>query len=140
MIDLKAKIGECENFHWYEALSLPSWEVFVFPTKQEVIAIKIVALRMEQIRKYFGAKPIMIHSWLRPRKYNDYIGGAEESAHIHGMAVDFSILHMDCNEVRLALIKKLIEYNLRMEDLPDSNWVHIDIAMRTRSARRYFKP
>lgn len=139
---LKSPIGRAKNFTWKEALYLSRWDVCIMPTNERVFfAIEIVAEKMQKIRDHLQ-KEIRVTSWFRPQKYNDEIKGAKSSSHLVGMACDFQILGMDADSVRLALFPKLDELNIRMENLPQSNWTHIDINCneKTPKEKRFFKP
>jgi zinc D-Ala-D-Ala carboxypeptidase len=45
---------------------------------------------MEQVRIILGDKPILISSGYRAHKVNSAVGGSKHSAHMHGLAVDFT--------------------------------------------------
>ena len=45
---------------------------------------------MEQVRSMLGNKPILVSSGYRSPQVNTAVGGAKSSAHVHGLAVDFS--------------------------------------------------
>lgn len=94
---------------------------------------------MDKIRELFG-KPIMVHVAYRPEAYNKLIGGSLKSAHIFGLAVDFHVVGMSCDDVRKELLSKLDILGIRMEDMPHSNWVHIDLRQVTSGGRRFFIP
>lgn len=49
--------------------------------------IELVVM-FERIRHYFGSKPININSAFRTISYNKSVGGATNSQHIHGKALD----------------------------------------------------
>ncbi len=46
------------------------------------------AFNLERVRHGIGDKPIMITSWYRTRRWNNLVGGASKSQHIHGVATD----------------------------------------------------
>ena len=48
--------------------------------------IEAIALKLAPIREKFG--PLRVTSWLRPRAINDAVGGAKNSWHLRGSAVD----------------------------------------------------
>lgn len=75
----------------------------------------------------------------RPKEYNALIGGAPGSAHVEGLACDFHVLRMGCDEIREIILPHLEEWQLRMEDLPGSGWIHLDIR-DPGDGNRYFKP
>lgn len=148
-----------------ESLYLPSWDCYHIPTEQEKENILKLATTMDQIREYIGS-PITITVWIRPGKvnttsdlskvvaktdkqkealseldYNKFIGGAKNSAHKIGLACDWYSKGMSCDEVRTKLLSKLEEFDVRVEDLPGSKWVHTDKYPPTISGgKRFFKP
>lgn len=104
---------------------------------------------MDEVRDYLE-KPINVHCAIRPvvtrcqgsaysgRNYNAAVGGAPESAHTRGLAMDFSCPGVTCDEVRYLLLEKLEPYNIRMENKPGALWVHIDLMPP--HPNRFFKP
>lgn len=131
-------------FRWREALWCPRWGVYVFPTPEQKQNIIKTAKVMDAIRNRLG-KPIVVTSWLRPNKYNEWsfpygVGGAKNSAHCEGKACDFQVVTMNCDEVRLLLLPLLPHLGIRMERLDGSNWVHIDIRNPGPEGNRYFYP
>jgi hypothetical protein len=59
--------------------------------------------------------------------YNRFIGGATLSYHRLGMAVDFVVKNVSCDDIRTSLIEYGLEtLDIRIEDMPKTNWVHID--------------
>lgn len=143
-INLDDFIPGCINFRWREALWLPTWAIYCFPTPEQQKNIIKVASVMDAIRNRFG-KPIQVTSWLRPSRYNEWkfphgVGGAKASSHVEGKAVDFKVMTISCDEVRQELIPLLEHLNIRMEDLPGSNWVHIDCRSPGSEGKRFFMP
>lgn len=135
-------IGSSKYFKWKDAIWLNRWEVCAIP-KTDFIYLNIIeaCTKMDQIREILQA-PIVITSWYRPIKYNESIGGARNSAHILGKAVDFQVQNMTADEVRQALYFSMVNLNIRMENLPGSNWTHIDTKVDGPMGleERYFKP
>lgn len=124
-MDIRDRIGMTQ-FSWAQALWLPKWEIHALPTYEQKVNIVKVAQKLDRIQSLFK-KNVFVTSWLRPEKYNALIGGAENSSHIKGMAVDFYLENMSCDELRVRLEPKLEELQLRMENKPKSSWVHIDV-------------
>jgi hypothetical protein len=100
-----------------------------------------MAKKMQKIRDFLN-EPITITSWFRPLVYNKSINGAKNSSHLYGMACDFKVKDLRPDEVRTILEKKLIYFNIRMENLPGSSWTHVDINCNEKMAieQRFFKP
>ena len=134
---LKSRIPGATNFVWKDALYLPRWDVCCVPTDDQEDQIIKTAFKLEQVRSFFGAD-IKINCWLRPLVYNMLIGGAKDSAHIYGMAVDFWVKGFTPDQVRTNLQPHLEDLKIRMENKPASSWVHIDI--RDPSPNRFFIP
>jgi hypothetical protein len=164
--DPKSKVSK--YFTVRECLYLPSWNCYHIPTDEEKAEILKFTAQMDVVREFLG-KPINVHCLLRPGKvncptfdpksivldpedkryeikknalaaldYNTFIGGAKKSAHRLGRAMDFSCGE-DCDETRKKLLPKLVEWKMRMEDYPESSWVHLD-NMEAQDQYRYFKP
>lgn len=165
--DPKAKISK--YFTVKEALWLPSWGVMHDPSDDEKQNIIKTAQAMDGVRDLIGTpisvsvwirpkkvncptfdpKTIKIDE-KDPRKdakkkalaaldYNAFIGGASASAHIVGMAVDWTSKGT-CDAIRAKMKPELDKLGVCVEDLPGSNWVHCDIKPPRGFGGRFFKP
>lgn len=130
-------------FTYKDALYLPSWSRPAIESDglSEEILNNLVALfaKMDIIRDHFGM-PIIVHCSYRPPAYNKQIGGAANSPHMQGKAVDWHLSGSTCDAVRKNILdNNLLEtLDMRMENLPGSGWVHTDISSVI--ANRFFKP
>lgn len=141
-LDIKSKINP--YFTVKEAIWLPSWSRIANEgdgLNDEVKANLETLFNKLQVIREFINKPFNVHVTYRPTEYNALIGGAKNSTHVYGMACDFSVNNLDCDSLRQLIIdnKFLETLFLRMEDLPKSNWVHLDIR-EPGPAGRFFKP
>ena len=87
--------------------------------------LKMTAQRMEVVRKILGDVPIIISSGYRSPQVNRAVGGAQDSAHCKGFAVDF-IAPAFGTPYQVA--KKLAEADPRIEFdqlIYEMTWVHI---------------
>lgn len=146
-IQLTDKISK--YFTWKELLYLPTWKEYHTPSTVEQNNLIKLAKVMDDIRDIIG-KPIRVHVCIRPGKanipgsvhngqdYNALIGGAKNSAHKSGLAIDWSVPGEDCDDIRTLLLPILTQLGVRMEDKPNSNWVHIDLLPPR--PNRFFKP
>lgn len=131
------------HFSWTEALNLPSWGRLANETDGLTPEIKtnlvVLFSKMDKIRDHFS-KEVIIHVAYRPILYNQQIKGAPNSSHTHGQAADFHVSGINCDDVRKDILdnKLLDSLSMRMEDLPGSGWVHLDIASVINN--RFFKP
>lgn len=78
------------------------------PTGAALASAERVAELMERIRQFFGNLPITVNSWYRTPEYNKQVGGAKNSQHVLGRAVDFTVQGIRPAEVqkRLAAVVK----------------------------------
>lgn len=61
------------------------------PAGQEMDNLKRTAEVMERVRAILGAKPVLISSGYRCPEVNAACGGSSTSAHMSGLAVDFTV-------------------------------------------------
>jgi hypothetical protein len=120
-----------------EALWLPSWNKLATPTEEEKANILKLAAKLDLIREFIKC-PMEISSWLRPLQYNKLIGGAPNSMHIKGLAADWTTQYDD-DAMRKLILPQLSYWKIRMECLPGSCWVHVDLK-QVEDKYRYFKP
>jgi hypothetical protein len=137
-----------DHFTWGECLYLASWNCFHIPTQQEKANIIKTCKVMDKIRDELG-RPISVHCFIRPavvncptspnhgKNYNAFVGGAKNSAHLLGLAVDWSCGE-NCDLTRAKLLPHLDQFNIRMENLPKASWLHIDLMPP--NPNRFFKP
>lgn len=138
-IDKDELINGSKYFRWGEVLWLRQWGVHVIPSDDQYLGMLAFVKKMDYIRKYLGVA-VIIKSGIRPHIYNQKIGGSFYSAHRLGQAVDFYTKKISADRIREILLPILDDLNIRMEDLPGSNWVHIDNRDPGSSGKRFFKP
>lgn len=136
------------HFNYKDALWLPQWNRMADENdglNDEILSnLKALFDKMDQVRDFFGL-PIIVHVTYRPEAYNQLVKGAKNSSHKFGMACDFHVAGLDCDDGRQKILdaNKLEEWNMRMEDISDKelrNWIHLDIKELTPGGNRYFKP
>lgn len=66
-------------------------------------AVLKAAHMMEEVRGRLGDKPIKVLSWCRCPRHNAKVGGAADSFHMKGLAVDFVVKGMTPAEVAAGL-------------------------------------
>lgn len=140
--DSNQKLGDF--FTWRDALWLPRWKRLASIEELDPKIIRNlteVFLKLNQLRKFLN-NPIVVVSAFRPPEYNKLIGGAVNSAHMEGKAVDFKVKFMRPDEVRQIILRygMLEVLNIRMEDLPGSSWIHIDTRDPGYCGKRFFLP
>lgn len=140
-IALDDYIPESGNyFKWKEALWLPSWQLHCFPTEQQQESIISFASKLVKVREFLGY-PMIVHTWLRPISYNEFVSGADDSYHMAGRAIDFHVQFFEgkdeCQRVRRYCMPHLKKWGLRMENR-SGGWVHLDDGLVV--YKRYFTP
>jgi uncharacterized protein YcbK (DUF882 family) len=129
-------------FTYKEALWLPQWNRCATSedglTDDHIQNLKELFTKMDEVREFFGA-PVIVHVSFRPQIYNAQVNGSKRSAHMEGKAVDFHVKGLNCDDARAKLLPKLDELGFRMENLPNSGWVHLDTRVPGPSGR-FFKP
>lgn len=115
------RIYGANHFTWSEAIPSNSKR----PTSSDVLQ-RIIRLAnyLESVRTKLGDKPIIITSWYRSPEHNARVGGAKNSRHISGDAVDFY-----CNHISIkAIYKALDEWHGNQGGLGLYNsHIHLDI-------------
>ena len=95
-----------------------------YPTSEQLLAMKTVANNcFEPLRKWYG-KPIKINSFFRCDELNKKVGGAKNSQHTKGEAIDMSGGSKEENKK----IHDWCKANLKFDQLIweyDGAWIHI---------------
>lgn len=93
------------------------------PSPEVLERLKHTAEQMEKIRKILGY-PISISSGYRSPEVNSVVGGAKNSQHVLGEAVDFTCPKFGTPD---SIVRKLKEYGIEYDQLIKefNSWVHI---------------
>jgi zinc D-Ala-D-Ala carboxypeptidase len=98
------------------------------PASPERQNLQRTAKVMEEVRTLLGDKPILISSGYRSARVNAKVGGSSSSAHMHGLAVDFTCPGFGSP---LAICKKLEPHmaKLGIDQLIHefNTWVHLGL-------------
>lgn len=85
--------------------------------------------------------PVIVNSGYRTPEHNKQIGGAKNSLHMCGKAVDISDPNKELYSAILERVELLKKIELWMEDgMNTKDWVHLDIGNRAQRDARIFKP
>lgn len=127
---VSVRLDDCvpgsEHFRWREILWLHEWEIYAYPEVEHYGNLLDLCKKLELIRKALSTS-LEIVSGYRPVQYNEWIGGATLSQHCLGAAVDFRSPKFSAEFMRQRLKPLLDSFHIRMENLPNSSWVHVDI-------------
>ena len=67
-------------------------------TGQLVVSVDLMD-KLEALRKRLGGHPLLVTSGYRSKEHNVAVGGAANSQHLYGMAVDIALANMDGAEI-----------------------------------------
>jgi zinc D-Ala-D-Ala carboxypeptidase len=105
---------------------------------QERKNIQRTAEVMEDVRAILGHKPILISSGYRSPQVNAAVGGSKNSAHMSGLAADFSCPGAGsppaiCKKLEPHL--KALGVDQLINEYPPNGWVHLGLAATHAGAR-----
>lgn len=91
-----------------------------------ITALTIAAIGMEQVRSLLGNNPIHVDSGYRCPALNKAVGGASNSAHMQGYAVDFFCAEFGTPiDIITAIMASAIAFDQLIQE---GTWVHISFA------------
>lgn len=94
------------------------------PSEHAIANLQRVADVLEQVRALFG-KPLVISSGYRSPALNAAVGGAQSSAHLTGLAADFTVPGMTPSDTAKAIAKAGIKFD---QLIYEGTWVHIGLS------------
>ena len=105
------------------------------PSPAVVRNLRRLAALIEKVRTLLGGKPILVSSGYRCRALNAAVGGAKASAHMAGLAADFTAPGYG---TVLQVARRIAASSLRYDQLIHEYgaWVHIGLAPPRRKPRR----
>ena len=105
------------------------------PSDQIVANLKRVCLSLEAVRSALGHRPVIVSSGYRCPLLNRMVHGAPNSAHLYGLAVDFTVPAFG---PPLAIAKSIAASEIVYDQLiyEFGSWVHLGLAGDAVVARR----
>ena len=89
--------------------------------------VKRMCEKLEEVRSLFG-KPIKITSFYRCPELNKKVGGSKTSAHMNGLACDFTVKGIDVEDVFSNIKASEITFDqLILESSKTSTWIHLGV-------------
>ena len=89
--------------------------------------VKRMCKKLEEVRSLFG-KPIKITSFYRCPELNKKVGGSKTSAHMNGLACDFTVKGIDVEDVFSHIKASEITFDqLILESSKTSTWIHLGV-------------
>jgi zinc D-Ala-D-Ala carboxypeptidase len=119
-----------DHFTWEEATvtqqPLPNQ-----PTPEAAAQLVHTFQEMERVRALCG--PVLVRSAYRSAEVNRAVGGAPNSQHCQGEAVDFTVRDLSVREVCRRIKASSIQYD---QIIGEPSWIHISFVHGGRAARR----
>jgi len=108
------------------------------PTPAIVINLRRLAKFNELVRLELGSAAMVISSGYRCPALNRAVGGASNSAHLSGLACDFTAPMLGTPmEICQVLVKSTLQFDqLIVERVGGAVWVHLGIAVEGKVPRR----
>jgi hypothetical protein len=99
------------------------------PQGESLANVERTAQTMEKVRTILGSKPILISSGYRSPQVNSAVGGASSSAHMSGLAVDFTCPGFgDPISICHALSPHMAELGVDQLIHEFGSWVHLGLS------------
>jgi len=100
------------------------------PIGEELGNVHRTAEVMEKVRALLGGKPVLVSSGYRSPEVNRAVGGSATSAHMAGLAVDFTVPGFgDPIEICQALAPHLAELGIDQLIHEFNAWVHLGLSL-----------
>lgn len=100
------------------------------PSVDIIKALTYTATQLEDVRQLLNNKPIKINSGYRCPALNEAVGGAKNSAHMYGWAVDFVC---PGHGIPFKIIQTLLKAKLPFDKcINERTWVHLSFDPRRR--------
>ena len=102
------------------------------PSKGVLIEIVHTSISMQAVRSALGDRSVRPSSWYRSIELNRKLGSSDNSDHIEGKAVDFTVEGLTNREAFNIIRNSGIEYKqliLEFEDRDNGGWLHISFPM-----------
>lgn len=104
------------------------------PTASALANLERLADELERVRAALHDRPLLISSGYRSPKVNALVGGARNSAHTRGLAVDFTCPSFGPPR---AVCQRLIDAGITFDQLIfEGTWVHLGLADAGSQPRR----
>lgn len=99
------------------------------PTGQERANVGRAAEAMEKVRTVLGNRPVLISSGYRSPQVNKAVGGSPTSAHMFGLAIDFTVPGFGtpieiCHKLSAHMAELTIDQLIHEFD----SWVHLGLS------------
>lgn len=93
------------------------------PNAEQLDNLRRTAAMLEQVRRLLGDKPIVVSSGFRSGAVNALVGGSLQSAHLRGLAVDFTCPSFG---TPLQVCRAIVASGLAFDQcIYEGTWVHL---------------
>lgn len=109
------------------------------PSTKELANLMYVITQLERVRTALSNQPISISSGYRCEALNAAVGGVSTSAHVQGLAVDFTCSgYGNTTQIVEAIYKSDVQYDQLILEYPNKSttWVHLGFAAKGDTPRK----
>lgn len=109
------------------------------PGTKELANLMYVITQLERVRTILGDNPLLISSGYRCKALNAAVGGVSTSAHVQGLAVDFTCSgYGNTTQIVDAIYKSDVQYDQLILEYPNKSttWVHLGFAAKGDTPRK----
>ena len=108
------------------------------PNDEQICNLRILSIKVLQPSRDFLGVPIFVNSGFRSRKVNESVGGAWNSEHTLGTAVDITTRNR-ANNIRLYdYIRDNCTYNQLINEY-DYSWIHVSYTIHEPNKKQQLK-
>lgn len=118
-----------------------------YPNTIELVHLIELGASLERVRAFLGNFPLIITSGYRCDALNKAVGGAPNSAHLHGYAADFKVFG---TEDLFTCFERLYDLDMHINEcIYEDTVIHIDITpssernfmvMKMKDGRKVYEP
>ena len=96
------------------------------PDEEQAANLRRLARLLEDVRRLFNDKPILINSAFRSKAINDAVGSKATSQHRRGCAADFRIPGLSPDQIVRVIVNSVVPFDQVIREF--DRWTHISVA------------
>ena len=109
------------------------------PDNEQLIAMKNIADKLFEPLRGWHKKPIIINSFFRSKPVNKAVGGAKNSQHTRGEAIDIRAADKRDNKILFFYIFNSLEFDQLIWEKGNTdspNWIHVSLKVKGKNRKQ----